>query len=105
MAETPMNVRRSGAIFRLKSKMGEKMIEQTKSVESPGDQTSGQSDGNSLSEVRSHNKSYAKKLTRLAWGIEITLVSVALAVAFAQAQNMPEGSGLYDMVSLLPRLS
>ncbi|MEQ3711102.1 MAG: hypothetical protein ABNH38_22685 [Tateyamaria sp.] len=84
---------------------GEQLMEQKSTPEDLGGEVSNKSDGNSLSEVRLHNKSYARKLTRLACGIELTLVSVVLAVAFAQAQNMPEGSGLHDMVSLLPRLS
>ncbi len=80
-------------------------MKQKPTPEDLGGEVSDQSDGNSLSEVRLYNKSYARKLTRLAWAIELILVSVVLAVAFAQAQNMPEGSGLYDMASLLPRLS
>ncbi len=46
------------------------------------------------SDVRGQNLSYARKLIRLAWGIELVLVSVGLGIAFAQASSMPEGSGL-----------
>ncbi len=45
------------------------------------------------SDVRAQNLAYSRKLTWLAWGIELTLVSVGLGIAFAQASSMPEGSG------------
>nr|WP_170541078.1 hypothetical protein [Ruegeria arenilitoris] len=45
------------------------------------------------SDVKSQNLGYARKLIRLAWGIELILVSVGLGIAFAQASSMPEGSG------------
>ncbi len=44
--------------------------------------------------LRNQNLGYARKLTRLAWGIEIVLVTVGLGIAFAQASSMPDGSSL-----------
>ena len=40
------------------------------------------------------NRNRADKLIKLAWSIEIILVSVGLSIAFAQAFSGPEGSGV-----------
>ncbi|MEY8120685.1 hypothetical protein AB9F26_21015 [Falsihalocynthiibacter sp. BN13B15] len=48
-------------------------------------------------ETQAYNQTYASRLKKLAWAIEIVLVTVGLGIAFAQATASPEGSGYIQM--------